>query len=328
MILVCYGTRPEYIKVKPLIKKMTGVVPFEILRVSQHNDMVDGEYDHLIKISDGRNRLDSIVSSVMNSFDFEEEWVSHVLVQGDTATAYAVALSAFHHKIPVIHLEAGMRTYDIENPYPEEFYRQSISKIATIHLAPTAFEAGFLSQDHVVGDVHVVGNTVLDNLKGIPISYDNVVLVTLHRRENLKLIPEYFEKISELASNNPDLQFVLPIHPNPEIRKHRDLLKDVSVIEPLSYDDMINAISKCRFIISDSGGIQEEASFFKKKIIVCRKKTERLASVGTSSILCKEPNDLKEIFNRIKDDYIVDEECPYGDGTSSEKIVEILKCVI
>ena len=124
MILVCYGTRPEYIKVKPLIEKMRGVIPFQILRVSQHNDMVDGEYDHLINISDGNNRLDSIVSSVMNCFDFNKEEVSHVLVQGDTATAYAVALSAFHHKIPVIHLEAGMRTYDIENPYPEEFYRQ------------------------------------------------------------------------------------------------------------------------------------------------------------------------------------------------------------
>tara|TARA_R100000315_G_C5232388_1_gene143413 strand:+ start:413 stop:1414 length:1002 start_codon:yes stop_codon:yes gene_type:complete len=325
MILICYGTRPEYIKVKPLIEKMKGVVPFQILHVAQHQDLVDGEYDHFVQIEDGKNRLDSIISSVMNSFDFQENEISHVLVQGDTATAYAMAVTAFNHRIPVIHLEAGMRTYDLENPYPEEVYRQCISRIASIHFAPTSYESHLLKQEKVNGDVYVVGNTVLDNLLGVSSEYGNVVLLTMHRRENHHLIPEYFKLFSKLAKDNPDLQFVLPLHPNPNVQKHKDLLDGILVIDPLPYDSMISSISKCRLIISDSGGIQEEAAFFKKKIIVCRETTERVASINTSSFMCKSPHELEKIFYDIKDDYIVEKDCPYGDGHSSEKIVDILQ---
>ena len=328
MLLVCYGTRPEWIKLKPLIDKMRGVVPFKILFVGQHENLVDGQYDYFIEVKDGSNRLDCIVSSVMDSFNFKENDISHVMVQGDTATAYAMALSAFHNKINVIHLEAGMRTYDLENPYPEEFYRQCISKIANIHLTPSQYESHFLQNEKVKGDIHIVGNTVLDNLVGIKSSYDNTVLVTMHRRENHELIPEYFKVLSKLAKENKELQFVLPIHPNPNVQKHRHLLDGVLVVEPMSYEKMISAIAKCRFIISDSGGIQEEASFFNKKVIVCRKQTERVATLNKNCFLCPEPEKLESMFYEMKDDYFLDMRCPYGDGDSSDKIVRILQCVV
>jgi len=328
MILICYGTRPEYIKLKPLIEEMSGVLPFKTLFTGQHKDLVKESADYVIEITEGRNRLDSIISSAMNSFDFKEEGITHVMVQGDTATAYAFALSAFHHKIPVIHLEAGMRTYDLENPYPEEFYRQCISKIASIHFAPTYYENKFLKQDMVDGEIHVVGNTVLDNLVGVPITYDDVVLITMHRRENHKTIPEYFKIFSKLAKDNPDLEFILPLHPNPDVQKHKELLKNITIVDPLPYDEMINTIARCRFVMSDSGGIQEEASFLKKKVIICREKTERLASLTNPHLLCRYPNDLERMFYQAKNEYIVNEDCPYGDGTTSKKIVEILKCGI
>ncbi|MBC8442868.1 MAG: UDP-N-acetylglucosamine 2-epimerase (non-hydrolyzing) [Proteobacteria bacterium] len=328
MLLVCYGTRPEYLKVKPLIEKMRGVIPFKTLFSGQHTDMVSVDSDYTINIENKNNRLDSVVASIMNGVDFIKESITHVLVQGDTVTAYAMALSAFHHKIPIIHLEAGMRTYNINNPWPEEMYRQCISKMASYHLTPTKHEWDFLISEKCKGEIHIVGNTVLDNLVDIyPIDTPSV-LITMHRRENYELFPEYFKEIEELATKNMDMEFVFPMHPSPDVQKHRHIFKNVTVKNPLEYDDMIGFISSSRIIITDSGGIQEEASFFKKKTIVCRETTERFASLGKSSVLCTEPSKLKSIFNQAKEDYIVEDECPFGDGHASEKIVEILKCIV
>ena len=328
MILICYGTRPEYLKVKPLMDKMKGVIPFKTLFTGQHDMLSVVDSDYAVTIENKNNRLDSVIASIMNCIDFEKESITHVLVQGDTATAYATALSAFHHKIPVIHLEAGMRTYDMENPYPEEFYRQCISKIASVHFTPTNHEWDFLVAEKCDGKIYVVGNTVLDNLIDVSPIDTPTVLITMHRRENYELLPYYFQQIEELATENMDMEFVFPMHPSPDVQKHRHIFKNVTVKEPLMYDDMIGVISSSRIIITDSGGIQEEASFFKKKTIVCRKTTERFASIGKSSVLCPTPNDLKYIFNDAKKNYIVVDECPFGDGHASEKIVEILKCII
>ena len=187
MLLVCYGTRPEHLKVKPLIEKMRGVIPFKTLFTGQHTDMVSVDSDYRITIENKNNRLDSVVASIMNGVDFIKESITYVLVQGDTATAYATALSAFHHKIPIIHLEAGMRTYNINNPWPEEMYRQCISKMASYHLTPTKHEWDFLISEKCKGKIYIVGNTVLDNLVDIyPIDTPSV-LITMHRRENYEL---------------------------------------------------------------------------------------------------------------------------------------------
>jgi len=328
MLLVCYGTRPEYLKVQPLIEKMRGVIPFKTLFTGQHEDMVYSNPDYSITIENKNNRLDSVIASIMNGVDFHKESITHVLVQGDTATAYATALSAFNHKIPVIHLEAGMRTYDKDNPWPEEVYRQCISKMASYNLTPTKHEWDFLVSEKCKDRLYIVGNTVLDNLVDISPIDTPTVLITMHRRENHSLMAEYFKTIEELATENMDMEFTFPMHPSPDVQKHRNIFKNVTVTEPLLYDDMIGVISSSRIIITDSGGIQEEASFFKKKTIVCRKVTERFASIGKSSVLCKEPSELKSVFNQAKENYIVTDECPFGDGHASEKIVEILKCII
>ena len=170
-----------------------------------------------------------------------------------------------------------------------------------------------------------MGNTVLDNLLGKTTTYNDTILVTMHRRENHVNMDEWFKEINQLAIDNPELKFEIPLHPNPNVSKHRDLLTNIKVIKPLNYNEMIDKISSCRFLISDSGGIQEESSFLNKKVIVCRKITERPESVGKHSFMCGEPNNLKGMFYSLKDNYKVDLDCPYGDGKSSKRIVNYLK---
>lgn len=324
MILYCYGTRPEYVKIKKLIS-LSKNISHKVLFVEQHSDLVLGEYDYKLKITDGKNRLNSIISSVIDSFSNITELPNYVLVQGDTATAFAIAIAAKNHKIKVIHLEAGLRTYDYENPYPEEMYRQLISRIADIHLCPTEKNKENLLNEKVQGEIYVVGNTVLDNLNKDDIEYSNIIPITLHRRENHEEIETWFKELDNIAKINQDLRFILPIHPNPNVNKFQHILKYIEVVPPINHDEFIKILKKCKFIISDSGGIQEEASFLNKKVIVCRKITERTESLGKSSFLCETPKKLSTIFNQINNDYILNYNSPYGDGKSSERIIEILK---
>jgi len=320
-ILICFGTRPEFIKLEPLIKKMEGVIEYKTLFTGQHVDLVRHEPDYRIEIQDGGNRLDSIVSSVMNGIDFNG--ITAVIVQGDTTSAYAVALSAFHHQIPVIHLEAGLRTYNLEQPYPEEANRQMISRIASIHLCPTKLAKELLVQENVSGNIQVVGNTVLDNLVGIKPSNKNQVLVTMHRRENHKNIEKWFSQIDKLSRQYTNYEFLLPIHPNPAVKKFSSLLKSVTVVEPMAYDDLITYLSQCSFVVTDSGGIQEEAAFFRKPCLVCREETERKEGLDNFSLLCERPELLSQRFEALKP-LQMHGPCPYGDGKASEKIIEIL----
>lgn len=324
MILVCFGTRPEFIKVNPLIEKFKEHdVDHKLCFTGQHETLLqDIEVDQRITMKDsGKNRLDDIISSVMNSIDFTG--IDHVLVQGDTATAYAIALSAFHHQVKIIHLEAGMRTHDIESPYPEEFYRQCISKVANINLVPSEVEKHHLIVEGAK-NIFVVGNTINDNLVDIPTSYDNKVLVTLHRRENHSKIKDFFTEINELAKSHTELEFILPIHPNPNVITHKDILTHVNVVDPLPYDELLKILASCRMCITDSGGIQEEASFLGKRLIVCRDKTERVSLIENFK-LCPEPSDLKEMFETMINNYEVDRNYAYGLGNACEKIVRILK---
>ena len=325
-LLICFGTRPEYIKVKPLISKFKDQFDTEVLFVKQHTNIFDfSNYTKELDLTQSDNRLDSIFVSVLSKSQEIFKDVSHVLIQGDTATACALSLAAFNRKIKVIHLEAGLRTYDLKNPYPEELYRQLISRISDINLCPTEQNKINLEKELVHGKNFVVGNTVLDNLNNIKTSYGNKVLVTLHRRENFSIIADFFRQISELAKENSDLEFILPIHPNPEVQKHKYLLENIKVIQPLQYDELINILKDTKLVITDSGGIQEECSFLNKKAIVCRKTTERQESVNIHSFLCAEPRFLKEIFYEHLSNYKVNQPCPYGDGNASEKILQILK---
>ena len=329
MLLISFGTRPEWIKIKPVVDAIEGKIPFKILFTGQHTSLVE-EYlkDTFVvnEIGSGDNRLDSIVCSLLNK-DKLFEGVSHVMVHGDTTSAFAVGLAAFHRNIPVIHLEAGLRTFDRQNPYPEEFNRTAISSLASIHLCPTKSAAeNVISMVGSDSQIFVTGNTVLDNLLGLSPEIENKVLVTMHRRENHKRIKEWFRIINDLAIENPELEFVLPLHPNPNVSKYRFQLKNVTVVDPLSYDDCLDFIRTCKVIITDSGGIQEESSFLKKKCIVCRKTSERAEGVGTFAFMCPHPNMLKPAFDGIIEsgEFIVNEDCPYGDGKASQRIVKVL----
>jgi UDP-N-acetylglucosamine 2-epimerase (non-hydrolysing) len=329
MILICFGTRPEFLKVKPLFKEFDKQkIPYKTVFTGQHVDLIkETSVDYRLTIKDSKNRLNSVFTSVMLELEpiFQKENPKWVLVQGDTTSACAFALSSYHHRIKIIHLEAGLRTYDRENPFPEEANRQIISKIADLHLCPTESNAFNLKEEKTIGDIRVVGNTALDNLSKLKTEIGDTVLVTLHRRENHENIEHWFTEIEKLANENPILRFILPIHPNPNVQKWRHLLKTVEVISPLEHKELIDVMCTSALIITDSGGIQEEASFLKKKTIICRKTTERPESLGQSGILCGEPQDLENIFYSCIEDLEVKGECPYGDGKSSKKIAKILQ---
>ena len=329
MILISYGTRPEYIKLKPLMDRLnqgsTGdTLAYKTLFTGQHKDLVKQKADYNIEIKYGKNRLDAIVASIMNGVDFKFEGISTVIVQGDTTSAYAVALSAFNHQVKVVHLEAGLRTYNLKQPYPEEANRQMISRITDLHLCPTKTAYDNLINEKVPGEIVIVGNTVLDNLVGIDTTDEHKVLVTIHRRENHDNIQVWFKQIDKIASENKHYEFCLPIHPNPAVQKHKNLLKNVKVVEPMDYNILLDYLSKCSFVITDSGGIQEEAAFLRKPCLVCRKETERAEGLGNFSLLCGSPEDLAQRFEDL-DSLEMSGDCPYGDGKSSEKIIRLLK---
>jgi UDP-N-acetylglucosamine 2-epimerase len=183
----------------------------------------------------------------------------------------------------------------------------------------------FLKNETTQGRVEVVGNTVLDNLRGIQTEYTNKVVVTMHRRENHHNMDEWFKAIDKIAEANKNLEFIIPLHPNPNVQKHKHLLKNLKIVEPVEYNEFIKLLAKTRLVITDSGGLQEETSFLKKKCIVCRKKTERLEGVGTFALMCLEPEDLEGLFNQVNADHIPVGDCPYGDGYAAQKVYEVLE---
>jgi UDP-N-acetylglucosamine 2-epimerase (non-hydrolysing) len=324
-ILICFGTRPEWLKIKPLIKLMDRS-EYKLFFTGQHSDLLkEVEVDYKAYIAEDRlfNRLDEIVKGCL---DLPDGDFRGVLVQGDTASAFACALGAYHRGWRIYYLEAGLRSNSLKHPYPEEGYRQMISRIADVNFAPTQKALVNLFEEKCLGDAWLVGNTVLDNLIDLPNpKYGNKVLITMHRRENHPIMDQWFIEINKLAGMYPELEFILPLHPNPNVQKHKNLLTDVKVIEPLTHEELINILLNCKLVISDSGGIQEEATFFNKKTIVCREVTERPEGIYTGHLhLCKSPNDLKDLFVRLEEYSYIYKDCPYGDGHAAEHIKKIL----
>ncbi len=322
MILFCFGTRPEWLKIKPVIS-LLDKKDYKLLFTGQHVDLLkDVEVDYEIQVKDSNQRLNQLIADCLEQFpegDFDS-----VLVQGDTASAFACAVAAFNKGLKIYYLEAGLRSYDMKHPYPEEAYRQMISRIADVCFAPTELSADNLAKERVSSKIIVTGNTVLDNLVGLKdaCKYDDVVLVTMHRRENHHWMGEWFEEINNLAKEYKGVKFILPIHPNPNVQKHKYLLTDIDVINPLNHQELLSLLVKCKLVITDSGGLQEEGSFFNKKVIVCRSTTERPEAIQTGHLhLCDTPKKLKDLFGILIKDYYIATDCPYGDGNSSQKVV-------
>lgn len=321
-LLICFGTRPEWLKVKPLLKEIDN---YKLLFTGQHKDLLkDIKVDYRIEIGDQTNRLDQIVSDCLMQFpegDFD------VLVHGDTVSAFACALAAFSRKLKIIHLEAGLRSYDLKQPYPEEGYRQMISRIADVNFPPTSISAQNLFNEKTDGMSYVVGNSVLDNLIEYKdqCEYTDKVLVTLHRWENHHWMDEWFKELNNVAKKYSNLEFTIPLHHNPAVRKHAHWLTDVNIVPALPHNEMLELMSKCKFIISDSGGLQEEGAFLNKKVIVCRDVTERPEGIYTGHLtLCKTPSDLMDLVDKVNRDYIIKKDSPYGKGDTAKRVKRIL----
>lgn len=328
MILFVYGTRPEYIKIKPVMNEMTKLgLPYKQLFTGQHNNLVNCESDFSISICDsGLNRLDTIIQKCMNLPNEFFDGITYIMVQGDTTSVVGMSIAAMHRNIKIIHLEAGLRSYDKKNPFPEENNRRLVSSIADIHLCPTNYNKLCLFKENINKNVYVVGNTGLDNLIEYKkmCKYTDKVLVTIHRRENHKKIVEWFTCINNIAKNNPKIEFILPLHPNPNISSHRNILTHVNVTEPMEHKDLLSILIKTKLVITDSGGLQEECSFLNKKCLVCRLKTERPEAIGLSSVMISDPVALYEQFEKHINEYKISGKSQFGNGNSAKKVVKIL----
>lgn len=322
-ILICFGTRPEYIKVKSLIKNLNNS---KSCFTGQHKDLLkDIKVDYTLSMENkiSNNRLNNIFCNILKYNNIFTDF-DYILVQGDTTTAYAIALSAFNNNKKVIHLEAGLRSQNLKDPYPEEMNRQCISRLVDIHLCPTELNKKNLLNEKVSGDIYVVGNTGLDNITKDGCMYLNQVLITMHRRDNHHNMNKWFLELEKIANKYPEIEFMIPLHPNPNVQKHKYIFKKVKVVNPLKHSDLINYIKECKFVISDSGGLQEECSYLNKKIIVCRKTTERQESLNIHSFICGEPKLLENFVDKINKNFYINTKCPYGNGKSWQEIIKII----
>lgn len=322
-ILVCFGTRPEWIKIKPIIEQLDNV---KLLFTGQHPDILkDIKTDYRINIKDTTNRLDQIISDCL--LQFPNDNFEYVLVHGDTVSALACALAAYSRGIKIGHIEAGLRSYNLKAPFPEEGYRQMISRIANINFAPTHISADNLKKEKVNGDTYVVGNSVLDNLVKFKskTTYSNKVLVTLHRWENHNIMDKWFNTLNRIAEKHSNIEFIIPLHHNPNVQKHKHLLKNLQVVPAMPHNALINLLKDTLFVITDSGGLQEEGAFFNKKVVVCRDVTERPEGIDSGHLLlCPFPSTLESTVDNLVHDYQINKSCPYGDGDTGVKIKQIL----
>lgn len=331
-IAVIYGTRPEYLKFAPLIAAAR--TSLKVIRVGQHGATFDGEsFDCYIPIADypsTRNRLNEIGASILGLIGVHLESVDQVIVQGDTATAFYGAIAAFQMKKKVIHLEAGMRTYDLANPYPEEGYRQMISRIADLHLTPNIINTMHLNSEVLGGAKPVVGNTILDQVRSynLTVSRERKILVTLHRRENWGDYKDYIGALTALARANSTYKFLFVAHMNPALQ---DLLCDAVgtgelpnfiITPPMNHKECATELAQVTAVITDSGGIQEEAAFLGKHIYCIRKKTERDAIPVDYLTTISEPAEIASIHLDITP---VHPPCHvYGAGYSITRICTLL----
>ena len=337
---IVFGTRPEYLKLKPLFSAFQREhIPFYIIQVNQHMDLLVEERDQsnfiYLDLVDDINvsRLNLLASAIPKLIEPTLKKCSSIIVQGDTATVFFSAISAFHLKLPIYHLEAGLRTYDLNNPYPEEAYRSMLSRIATYHLCPDSEAKTALSRENITKEVHVVGNTILDLVRSynfIP-QIGSTVLITVHRRENWDSMPLIIKNIVELAKQRPELQFKWIHHMNPALQKviietltSEGWPDSIHVSSPLEHKELCRLITESYCIITDSGGIQEEASFLGKTCFVLRKKTERSSIPAQYIRLIQNPDDLLSEFNK-KPIILLDPCKVYGDGFAIDHIIDLVK---
>lgn len=359
-VMLIFGTRPEAIKMGPLVKELEKHHDIEtiVCVTGQHREMLDQvlsifdiapQYD--LEIMKHKQDLFDVTINILEKLKpvLEKEKPDMVLVHGDTSTTYAAGLASFYLRIPVGHVEAGLRTHNIYSPYPEEFNRQSVGLFSALNFAPTKKAAqNLLDEGKTASSIYVTGNTAIDALKTTvreeytsPIiewaNDSKLIVLTAHRRENYgEPMRHMFQAIKRIVDEHEDIKVVYPIHMNPMIKELADEIftetKRVKIIPPMEVVDFHNLLAKSHIILTDSGGIQEEAPSLGKPVLVMRDTTERPEGIeaGTLKLVGTEEEVIYEHFKELLENQVLYKEMseasnPYGDGTASEQIVTILK---
>ena len=362
-IMSVFGTRPEAIKMCPLVKELASRHGIESLCcvTAQHRQMLDSvlevfdvKPDWDLDIMTPRQTLSTITSKCLTGMDEALEALKPdmVLVHGDTSTTFAGALSAFYHQIPVGHVEAGLRTYDKYSPFPEEMNRLLVSGIADLHFCPTAGNRENLVREGHTENLFVTGNTVIDALKTtvrkdyrfaaeelnrLPYGERKIILVTCHRRENYgEPMRNIMLALRQIAEQHQDVELVYPVHLSPVVREAVDQYlrgaPRVHLVDPLPAGEMHNLMARCYLVLTDSGGIQEEAPALGKPVLVMRRETERPEAVaaGTVKLAGVVQDDIVTMAERLICDKAAYERMahavnPYGDGLACRRIADAIE---
>ncbi|MGF1567317.1 MAG: non-hydrolyzing UDP-N-acetylglucosamine 2-epimerase [Nodosilinea sp.] len=359
-VCIILGTRPEAIKLAPVIRafQQDSTVATQVVLTGQHREMVDQvmalfdlKADADLAIMQPQQTLTDITCRSLQGLEahFQTIQPDLVIVQGDTTTAFAAALAAFYQKIPVGHVEAGLRTDNIYSPYPEEANRRLISQLTTLHFAPTPTAVEHLKQSNVVGEIHHTGNTVIDALltvaqhqpdcpiDGLDWDRYRVLLVTVHRRENWgDPLEDIAAGLLKILASQPDTALLLPLHRNPVVREPLTTLLGshprVFLTEPLDYRRLVGAMVRCYLLLTDSGGLQEEAPGLGKPVLVLRDTTERPEAVaaGTARLIGTDREAIAEnarelLTNPAAYEAMAKAVNPFGDGHAAERIHAIVK---
>ena len=361
-VLSVFGTRPEAIKMAPLVLELQNRPEFVSMccLTGQHRQMLDSvmeifelkaEYD--LDIMEKQQTLSTITTKTILGMDkvLEEAKPDLVLVHGDTSTTFAGALAAFYHRVTVGHVEAGLRTYDMYSPFPEEMNRTLVGDIARLHFSPTVANAENLRKEAVQGEIFITGNTVIDAMRTTvrpDFVFANpelnaldfgkrVITLTCHRRENYgQPMEDIMAAVRHIVEKYENVEVVYPVHLSPVVQEcaRRNLgdLKRVHLIEPLDVNEMHNLMARSYMIMTDSGGLQEEAPAMGKPVLVLRKETERPEAIaaGTVKLAGVDKDEIIRLASELLEDEIVYQSMakavnPYGDGTACARIAEAIK---
>jgi UDP-N-acetylglucosamine 2-epimerase (non-hydrolysing) len=362
-VLAIFGTRPEAIKLFPVIDALrTEGVTCRVCVTAQHREMLDQILalsgivpDHDLNLMQPGQTLDGLTAALLTGIGrvLDAEKPTRVIVQGDTATAMVGALAAYYRKIPVSHVEAGLRSGDIHHPWPEEVNRRIVATMADQHFAPTSTAANALRREGIAdATIYETGNTVIDALlatrarltadpsicAGIDAVIDRfngkrIIAVTTHRRENFEAMAGMAGAITDIAKRD-DVGIIFPVHPNPNVRRAMAALADqpdIMLIDPLDYPDFVRLLDRCHLVLTDSGGVQEEAPTFGKPVLVMRETTERPEGVaaGTAKLVGTDPATIvAEVSNLLDNPAAYDAmsraHSPFGDGHAASRIAKVI----
>ena len=359
VVMTVLGTRPEAIKMAPVIRALrdTGEIDVKVIATAQHRDMLDSVLDVFdiapdvdLDIMRPGQSLDRLTARLLEQLHpvFAEQRIDAVLAQGDTTTTLAAAMASFYHRVPFGHIEAGLRTGDMQSPFPEEMNRVFVSRVAQWHYAPTESARDNLLAEGIAEEaIEITGNTVIDALhqvagqvdgERLPVSPNaRMVLVTMHRRENFGTpLANICQGLKELLAQVPDIELLFPVHPNPNVAEVvlRMMSGDprVHLVKPLNYVDFVAAMKRSHLVITDSGGVQEEAPALGKPVLVLRNETERPEAVdmGVARLVGTDGEAIVDAARELLENpfaycSMARGVSPYGDGQASRRIVGSLQ---